>query len=191
MIKIFKSKFFLFTVVFSALLFYSIMISKNKGVIVIENKKNTESNISSSSTKFLNVEYKFTDTSGKKFFLKGKEATLSKENYNIIFLTSVTATTKLKDNSFMNISSDKADFFKIKKDIFFYNNIILINKDIVIKANNAKFLYKKNILEVFGNVIYKDKKNIIKCDKVLYDITNKNLELKMIKEKEQIYGRRK
>lgn len=188
MSKTFKFKVLLSLIFLIFLIIYINILSKNKGVIILEEKKIEKNN---SSTVFLNVEYKFADDSGKIYTLKGAEANILISDPDLIQLKKVNAFTSTNDGSILKIDSDYAKFFKNNKNVFFSQNIVIANKDMVITSNNAKFLPKKNRIEVYGNVILKDSKNKIKCDNLIYETDTKNIFLKMNTKEKQVYGKRK
>ena len=189
-----KSNFFLFIVVIFSVIFYLYHITQNKGSIKIEKqrsdaiKKNSlvEKNI----TKFTNVEYQTSDDSGRKYVTKGKEAYLSKDQPNLIKLNNVQSFTKLNDGSELNVTADKANYYKKSKNIKYYQNVKILNKDGIIKADIANFLADKNLIRLEKNVIYKDKQNIVKGDIAELNTITNNLEIFMLKEKDRVYGKR-
>ncbi len=189
-----KSNFFLFIVVIFSVIFYLYHITQNKGSIKIEKqrsdaiKKNSlvEKNI----TKFTNVEYQTSDDSGRKYVTKGKEAYLNKDQPNLIKLNDVQSFTKLNDGSELNVTADKANYYKKSKNIKYYQNVKILNKDGIIKADIANFLADKNLIRLEKNVIYKDKQNIVKGDIAELNTITNNLEIFMLKEKDRVYGKR-
>tara|TARA_B100000575_G_C23077936_1_gene620957 strand:- start:220 stop:810 length:591 start_codon:yes stop_codon:yes gene_type:complete len=189
-----KSNFFLFIVVTFSIIFYLYHITQNKGSIKIEKQQSdaikksglVEKNI----TKFTNVEYQTSDDSGRKYVTKGKEAYLSKDQPNLIKLNNVQSFTKLNDGSKLNVTADKANYYKRSKNIKYYQNVKILNKDGIIKADIANFLADKNLIRLEKNVIYKDKQNIIKGDIAELNTITNNLEIFMLKQKDRVYGKR-
>lgn len=191
MIKIIKTKFFLVTLILVFFSIYALLINANKGVFVdqkINIKNSVEQNVP---TTFTNVKYKFSDDKNNNYTLIGEKASLENNDYELIKLSKVKATTILSDGTLLKITSNNANFFKNEKNIFFYNNILISNKNKTIRSNNADFLFKVNKIEIFNNVIYKDDKNLIKCDKLIFNILTKNIDIKMNSKEKQIYGKKK
>lgn len=186
-----KSKFFLALLFLFFLFSYFAISSKNQGVIIIENKNDDLKESQNSTSVFTNLEYKFQNDTGKTFSLKGKKAIVKKDNPEIVILYNVTFYTILKDSTVLKITSNEAEFNKSEKNIFFYKNFFLINKDISISSKKGKFYNNKKTLEILDNVILKNTKNTIKCDKLIYNTSTKNIELTMNSKTEQIYGIRK
>ena len=189
-----KSNFFLFIVVIFSIVFYLYHISQNKGSIQIEKDKSRDIKktnlVEKNITKFTNVEYKTSDENGRKFITKGKEAYLNKDQPNLIKLNEVQSFTRLNDGSTLNVKADKANYYKKSKNIKYYQNVKILNKDGVIKSDIANFLADKNLIRLEKNVIYKDKKNIIKGDIAELNTITNNLKIFMLKEKDKVYGKR-
>lgn len=190
-----KSNFFLFIVVLFSVIFYFYYITQNKGSIKIEkeqsNSKREKNFVEKNVTKFTNVEYKTSDDSGRNYITKGREAYLNKDQPNLIKLNDVQSYTKLNDGSILNVTADKANYYKKSKNIKYYQNVKILNKDGTIKADVANFLSDKNLIRLEKNVIYKDKKNIVRGDVAELDTITNNLEIFMFKEKNRVYGKRK
>ena len=189
-----KSNFFLLTVILISIVFYFYNISQNKGSIKIEKEQSkdmTNNNfVEKNITKFTNVEYKTSDENGRNYITKGEEAYLNKDQPNLIKLNNVHSFTKLKDGSTLNVRADKANYYKKSKNIKYYENVKILNKDGIIEADIANFLADKNLIRLEKNVIYKDKKNTIKGDIAELDTITNNLEIFMLKKKDRVYGKR-
>lgn len=190
MINFLKPKILLFMLIFLVIVFYQIKISENRGFIEVKKKSDEKPRTLDHSTIFYNVEYNFSNYK-RKSLLKGDEATIEKNNPNLINLKTVSSQTVLNDSSTLNIKSTNAKFFKNTKNVFFFNNVIISNKDMIITAENANYVFQKNTIKIFNNVILKNSKNIIKCDSLLYNTETKNIELMMNASNKQIYGNRK
>ncbi len=189
-----RSNFFLFIVVTIAVIFYFYNISQNKGSIRIEKEQTNEIKnnnlVNKNITKFTNVEYKTSDNTGREYITKGEEAFLNKDQPNLIKLENVQSYTQLKDGSTLNVLADKANYYKKSKNIKYYNNVRILNKDGIITADTANFLADKNLIRLEKNVIYKDKKNTIKGDIAELNTITNNLEVFMLKGKDRVYGKR-
>ncbi len=176
--------------ILSFFLLYYFFINNNSNIIIQEKSKvNKVSNDNNSST-FTNVQYEFYDKNNNKFTLIGKNAFLNKNNSDQINLKIVDVFSQLRDGTILNIKSNEALFYRNKKDIFFKNNILITNNDKVIKAKYANFFFNKNLIEIFDDVIYQDKENFVRSDKVLFNTFTKNAEIKMNLKKDQVYGKR-
>ena len=190
-----KSNFFLFIVILISVIFYFYNISQNKGSIKIEKEHSNDiknnNTIEKNITKFTNVEYKTFDDSGRDYITKGKEAYLNKDQPDLVELKNVHSFTKLNDGSTLSVKADKANYYKKSKNIKYYQNVKILNKDGIITAKIANFLSDKNLIRLEQNVIYKDNKNTIKGDIAELNTMTNNLEIFMLKEKDRVYGKRK
>ena len=189
-----KSNFFLFIVILLSVIFYFYHITQNKGSIKIEKEQSDEIKnnniVEKNITKFTNVEYKTSDESGRNYITKGKEAYLNKDQPNLIKLNDVHSFTKLNDGSTLNVRANKANYYKKSKNIKYYENVRILNNDGIIEADIANFLADKNLIRLEKNVIYKDKKNIVKGDVAELNTITNNLQIFMLKEKDRVYGKR-
>ena len=189
-----KSNIFLILVLFSAIAFYGYFISQNKGSKKIntnEAAQNSEvSNIEKGVTTFKDVEYKTTDAKNRDYITKGNEAKITKDKPDLIELQTVHSFTNLKDGTVLNINSEKADYFKKTKNIKYYQNVVITNKDTVITSDIANYFAKKNLIRLEGNVVMQDPKNKIKGDIAELDTITNNLEIFMNKKEDKVYGRR-
>ena len=189
-----KSNIFLILVFFSAIAIYGYFISQNKGSKKIDTNEATQnnevSNIEKGVTTFKDVEYKTTDAKNREYITKGNEAKITKDKPDLIELQTVHSFTNLKDGTVLNINSEKADYFKKTKNIKYYQNVVITNKDTVITSDIANYFAKKNLIRLEGNVVMQDPKNKIKGDIAELDTITNNLEIFMNKKEDKVYGRR-
>jgi lipopolysaccharide assembly outer membrane protein LptD (OstA) len=134
-------------------------------------------------TTFKDVEYKTTDAKNRDYITKGNEAKITKDKPDLIELQTVHSFTNLKDGTVLNINSEKADYFKKTKNIKYYQNVVITNKDTVITSDIANYFAKKNLIRLEGNVVMQDPKNKIKGDIAELDTITNNLEVFMNKKK--------
>lgn len=189
-----KANVFLFIVLLSIIFFYGYYINENKGSININKSqtKNLEETtvLKEGVTKFFEVEYKITDNKNQVYITQSKEAFLHKDQPDIIDLKNVYSFTKLKDGSVLNVKSNKAKYFQNLKNINYYENVIITNKEATITAQKANFFSKRNKITLEDNVIYKDNKNTVIADFAELNTLNSNLEIFMSKKKDRVYGKR-
>ena len=194
MIFLKKKNILLLSIALIAISFYGYNISKNKGSIKIINNNevnqiNKPENLGTGITKFTNVEYKNTSKKKQDYITRGKQAIISKKKPNLIELINVHSFTILNDGSILNVKSNKARYEKNTKDILYYDNVIIQNKDKIINADNANFLSNQNLIQL-EKVIYKDNKNIIRGDFAKLNTITNNLEIFMKKKNNKVYGKR-
>ena len=188
-----KSTLFFIIVILGTIIFYGYYINQNKGSIKVDDTKSTADKFSETAkgiTKFKDVEYKTIGKNNKEYITKGGEALLNYDAPNLIILNKVHSYTKLNDGSILNVKSNKANYFKNSKNIKYFNNVIILNKDVKITAEVANFFADKNLIRLEKNIIFKDNKNTIKGDIAELDTITNNLQVLMNKKKDRVYGKR-
>ena len=189
-----KAIIFLFLILILTLFFYSYYITENKGSIDVnkDNDNQSDNTINSLSgiTKFSDVEYRIKSKKNNDYITKGKLAYINKNEPEIIQLEFVNSFTKLKDGSFLNVKSDKAKFIKNSKNIKYYQNVVITNKQATITAETANFFSSENLIRL-EDLVYKDNKNLIKGDFAKLDTVTNNLKIEMKNKQERVYGQRK
>ena len=190
-----KANLFLLFVLLLSVIVYGFFLYKNKGSIKIrenevKSKISDVPNLESGITKFSDVEYKTFSKDNIEYITKGKSAYMSKDRPELINLEIVHSFTKLKDGSILNIYSNKAQYLKNTKDINYYDDVKITNKNIVIVSKSASFISKKNLIKL-NDVVYKDGQNLIKTDIAQLNTITNNLEMFMNKKKDRVYGYRK
>lgn len=190
-----KANLFLLFVLLLSAIIYGFFLYKNKGSIKIrendvKSKISNVPNLESGITKFSDVEYKTFSKNNIEYITKGKSAYMSKDRPELINLEKVHSFTKLKDGSILNIYSNKAQYLKNTKDINYYDDVKITNKNIIIVSKSASFISKKNLIKL-NDVVYKDGQNFIKTDNAQLNTITNNLEMFMNKKKNRVYGYRK
>ena len=189
-----KANIFLFLILILTIFFYSYYITENKGSIDVnkDNDNQSDNTINSLSgiTKFSDVEYRIKSEKNNDYITKGKLAYINKNEPEIIQLEFVNSFTKLKDGSFLNVKSDKAKFIKNSKNIKYYQNVVITNKQATITAETANFFSSENLIKL-EDLVYKDNKNLIKGDFAKLDTVTNNLKIEMKNKRERVYGQRK
>lgn len=189
-----KANIFLFLILILTLFFYSYYITENRGSIDVnkdnDNQSDNKINSLSGITKFSDVEYRIKSKKNNDYITKGKLAYINKNEPEIIQLEFVNSFTKLKDGSFLNVKSDKAKFIKNSKNIKYYQNVVITNKQATITAETANFFSSENLIRL-EDLVYKDNKNLIKGDFAKLDTVTNNLKIEMKNKQERVYGQRK
>ena len=192
-IKNLRSNLFLVIVIGASVIFYAYFINKNKGSIKIDNKSEVtvdkKTQIEAGVTIFKDTEYK-TIEGDKEYITRGKEARIDKNEPDLIKLTGVNSFTKLKDGTILRVQSKKANYYKKTKNIKYYGDVIITNKDKSVTSNIANFISDKSLIKLEDNVVMMDPKNTIKGDIALLDTKTNDLEILMKKKEDKVYGKR-
>lgn len=126
---------------------------------------------------FTNIEYTGIDISGNRYILKSKEAFNDPKNKELVNLKSVTAVFYFKDNSILQIKSDKGLYNNITLDMNFYENIYANYEDTKLNAQIAKYSNINNNLVISEDVKINSERGIISADKLIFDIKEKTLDI--------------
>ena len=180
-------------VIGTSVIFYAYFINKNKGSIKIDDKSEVtiekKTQVESGITIFKDTEYK-TIEGDKEYITRGKEARINKNEPDLIKLTGVNSFTKLKDGTILRVQSKKANYYKKTKNIKYFGDVIISNKDKRVTSKIANFISNKSLIKLEDNVVMEDPKNIIKGDIALLDTKTNDLEILMKKEENKVYGKR-
>ena len=83
-----------------------------------------------------------------------------------------------------------ADYYKKNKNIKYYQNVVITNKDAVITSDIAYYFVKRNLIRLEGNVVMQNPQNKIRSDIAELDTITNNLKVFMNKKEDKVYGRR-
>ena len=130
---------------------------------------------SDKSSTFYNVKYSGLDLEGNRYTISSEKAVNSDTNENVVNMSGVFAVFYFKDNTELNILSNKAIYNNKTLDIKFEDSVKCLYENSELYAGSAEFLNSKNSLSVSNNVKIIDSKGIIFADKLTFDIKNKTL----------------
>lgn len=187
--NVFFITFFAFVV-----LYYSYNLYFNKGIINATDQLK-ESNTSdwidkNQTTVFNNVEYTSQD-SKKKIIIKGQEGVIHNNDKDLINLKQVSSFITLKDGSLIKIYSEYGQYYKVKKNIFFKKNVKILSKDYYLIADDAFYIYQKDLIELKGNVLLKKSYNTISSDLIRINTVTNNVEILMDSKNKKVHGKTK
>ena len=192
-VKNLRSNRFLVIVIGASVIFYAYFINKNKGSIKIDSKSEVtvekKTQVEAGVTIFKDTEYKTTE-GDKEYITRGKEARIDKNEPNFIKLNGENSFTKLKDGTILRVQSKKANYYKKTKNIKYFGDVIITNKDKRVTSDIANFISDKSLIKLEDNVVMVDPKNTIKGDIALLDTKTNDLEILMKKEEDKVYGKR-
>ena len=153
-------------------------LSKNDVVTKeIREKVNKQNNIGGSGDIFYNIEYSGLDLSGNRYVLKSNEAFTSESNADIINMKSVEATFYFKDDTILNIVSEKGKYNNKTLDMTFSKNVEADYMQSKLYANKAEFSNSQSFLTITENVIVEDIRGSMLADRLLFDIKKQTLEI--------------
>ena len=95
--------------------------------IILEKVDDNQNN---SSTYIDNIDYVSSDASGNKYQITAEQAEIKVENSNVMFLKKVIAFIFIKDSDTVKITSDFGKYNSKNYDTIFYENVIIVIKNI-------------------------------------------------------------
>ena len=140
-------------------------------------KINKQKNVSGAGDVFYNIEYSGLDLSGNRYVLKSNEAFTSKSNIDIINMKSVEATFYFKDNTILNIVSEKGNYNNKTLDMTFSKNVEAEYMQSKLYADKAEFSNSQSFLTITENVIVEDIRGSVLADRLLFDIKKQTLQI--------------
>ncbi len=179
----------LFLITGVAIIFFTFLQSNKfqKEQIISDNlQKKIDKEISSQgsdkNSTFYNVKYSGLDLEGNRYTISSKKAVNSDTNENVVNMSGVSAVFYFKDNTELNILSNKAIYNNKTLDIKFEDSVKCLYENSELYAGSAEFLNSKNSLTVSNNVKIIDSKGTIFADKLTFDIKNKTLNITSLNE---------
>ena len=179
----------LFLITGVIIIFFTFLQSNKfqKGQIISDNlQKKIDKEISikgsDKSSTFYNVKYSGLDLEGNRYTISSKKAVNSDTNENVVNMSGVFAVFYFKDNTELNILSNKAIYNNKTLDIKFEDSVKCLYENSELYAGTAEFLNSKNSLSVSNNVKIVDSKGTIFADKLTFDIKNKTLNITSLNE---------
>ena len=131
---------------------------------------------------FYNIKYSGLDLEGNRYTISSKKAVNSDSNENVVNMNEVLAIFYFKDNTVLNITSNKAIYNNKTLDIKFEDSVKCLYENSELYAGSAEFLNSKSSLIVSDNVKIIDTKGTIFADKLTFDINNKTLNITSLNE---------
>ena len=180
----------LFLLIFSLLIIYLTYYNRSnddKDEIIsksIKEKVTKQSQDKLSDTKndvFFNIEYTGLDLNGNRYILKSKEAYLDESKPEIVYMKVVNAVFYFKDNTVLEIWSNKGIYNNKTFDMNFEDEVRAEYLESKLYAGKANYSNSENYLSIFENVKINDIKGNLIADKLLFDITKKKLDITSFK----------
>ena len=137
----------------------------------------SENSLSDNNDIFFNIEYTWLDLNGNRYILKSDEAFLDDVSPEIVYMKSVNAIFYFKDNTVLNIWSDKGIYNNKTFDMDFEVNVRAEYLDSKLFAGKASYSNSKNYLSIYENVKINDISGNLIADKLLFDISEQKLDI--------------
>ena len=126
---------------------------------------------------FYNIEYSGLDLSGNRYILKSKEAFSNKSDDEIVNMKTVEATFYFKNDTKLNVWSEKGQYNNKTLDMIFEKNVKAIYGKSQLFAEKAEYSNSKNYLIISKNVKVKDVRGSVFADELIFDIKKQTLNI--------------
>ena len=126
---------------------------------------------------FYNIEYSGLDLAGNRYILKSKEAISDKNNPEIVYMKFVEAVFYFKDNTVLNVWSEKGIYNNKTLNMNFENNVKANYEGSELFAQKAEYSNLKSYLTISEDVKINDIKGTIVADKLFFDIKKQTLNI--------------
>ena len=141
---------------------------------VEENNEKRVLELAETSNIMENLSYSSKDNFGNEYKINAKKGSFILENTNLILMEDVSAIIKMNNSTPIIIKSDFADYNNKSYDTFFKDNISLNYEIHQVTAEKLDLLFKKNLVTMSNNLIYKNNDTILYADKFEMDLITKN-----------------
>ena len=133
---------------------------------------NKEDNTKKENT-LINITYESIDKDGKKYIISAETGNVKEEEPDLIYMTNVNAKVFLLDESVIYINSLNAVYNTINYDTKFYKKVELKFLEHNILCENLNIFFKKNLIEAYNNLNYKNLDFVMFADKIEIDLLTK------------------
>ena len=167
----------------SIISFTYIDIDKNIGNQIISDEKQEKikeqlrSKESVGQDTFYNIEYTGLDLTGNRYILRAKEAFSNKSSVEIVYMKSVEATFYFKDDTILEVKSDKGVYNNKSLDMKFESNVKALYDGSKLFAQKAEYSNSKSFLKISENVKINDTRGTMIADQLLFDIKKQKLNI--------------
>ena len=163
---------FIFILIVLTFNFYQSEKTKNKNISDNSEKKNLEQ--SKAFNIMENLSYSSKDSFGNQYTINAKKGSFSLINKDIIFMTDVSAFMNMNNSEPISIKADFAEYNNKNYDTFFKDNIFLSHLTHQITGEKLNLLFKKNLVTMSDNLIYKNIDTILYADKFEMNLITKD-----------------
>ena len=131
---------------------------------------------------FEGLEYKGIDNNGNRFVIFSENSSFEIEKPEIIYMKNIICYFYFKDQTVLEIRSDKGVYNNITLDMGFSENVNMFYKENALFSDKADFSNAENRLLVEGNVKTQGPNGELIGDKLNFDFIEKKLKISMYNE---------
>lgn len=130
-------------------------------------------------TTFENIKYTGFDNKGNRYEIISKFAETNKDKPDLTYMKFVVAHFYYKDGRIVRITSDRGIYNKANSDIFFEENVKMVESDNTLLADNLDVFASKNLIKAYNNIEFFTGKNLVYADQIDIDLTEKTSKISM------------
>ena len=153
----------------------------NKNIISKETQNKIKKNLAKNDNTgdvFYDISYNGVDLSGNRYIIKSKEAINNESQAEIVLMKGVNAFFYFKDNTILEIQSEKGVYNNKTLDMKFEKNVIANYEGSVLTSEKAEYFNSKNFLTISNKVKIKDVRGELSADQLLFDLQKQTLDIK-------------
>ena len=159
----------------------------DKKEVTQDDRINTSSNINDKTLNIIdNLEYRSFDSLGNEYIIKAEKAENTLDNIEILNLTNVEGLIFLTNKPPIIINSKFATHNKENFNTKFFQNVTVNHDNLVVESDNLDLIYDKNLVDLYNIVKINFDNNILKADKIVFDMLTKDISINMYDDKEKI-----
>ena len=133
-----------------------------------------------------NVSYSTKDADGNEYIINALQGEIDYSKPDIIYLTKVRGTVKLRDSDYIIITSEFGKYNTDNFDTIFSKNVIIKYLDNKIKGEYLDFSLKRNSMIISKDVTYNNKKNVLYADVIEINIQTKDTKIFMYEKDKKV-----
>ena len=149
------------------------IVSEEKKIEIKDRTKNESDDVDV----FFNIKYSGIDLAGNRYILKAEKAVSDKLNKEVIKMNNVNAVFYFKDDSVLNVKSEKGIYNNRTLDITFTKNVFADYGESKLFAQKAEYFNSKNYIEISENVRVKSDEGKLYAEKLFLDIKEETLNI--------------
>ena len=161
-------------------------LNKKKNQVSDVSLKEKNKNSEESSNILKNIKYVSKDESGVIYEIFAEEGKIETDSENLTSMKNVKARIILTDNSIIKIKSNYAIYNRNNYNTNFSGKIKINYLLHNITCENMDILFDKELAALYENIIYINKKTILKADRMEIDLQTKNSKIFMFNNNEKV-----
>ena len=150
------------------------------------NEKNKDNAITASANLIENLKYLSKDNQGNEYEIMAAKGEINLQNADIIYMSNVFATIRMKDTAPITIISDYATYNKVNHTTNFNENVLISYLSHKATGNNLDLSFENNMAIMSNEIVYTNMNTILNADRLEIDLITKNSKIFMDNKNEKI-----